>query len=94
MTTYYEEARDVLEDEGGSEEVPDVDVGFRLEAPDVGLLEVVLVEVLAPDVRVVASWESTKGLVSDYHAVLPVLSQGQMSTIVGQTDRHSDRQSD
>lgn len=43
--------RDVLDDEGGSEEVPDVEVGFRVETPEVGLPEVVLPEVPPPGVR-------------------------------------------
>ena len=59
MTTYYDEVRDVLDEEGGSDEVVDVDAGFLVEA-----LVVVLPEVLAPPVgeRAAASWESTKGL--------------------------------
>ena len=47
--------RDVLDDEGGSGEVPDVDVGFRVEALEVGLPEVVLAEVPPPEVCDVAS---------------------------------------
>lgn len=43
--------RDVLDDEGGSEEVPDVEVGFRVETPEVGLPEVVFPEVPPPGVR-------------------------------------------
>ena len=59
MTTYYDEVRDVLDEEGGSDEVVDVEAGFFVEA-----LVVVLPEVLAAPVgeRAVASWESTKGL--------------------------------
>ena len=51
LTTYYDEVRDVLDDEGGSEEGPDVEVGFRVETPEVGLPEVVLPEVPPPGVR-------------------------------------------
>lgn len=61
LTTYYDEVRDVLDDEGGSEEVPDVEVGFRVETPEVGLPEVVLPEVPPPGVRDATSWESKKG---------------------------------
>lgn len=61
LTTYYDEVRDVLDDEGGSEEVPDVEVGFRAETPEVGLPEVVLPEVPPPEVRDATSWESKKG---------------------------------
>lgn len=59
MATYYDEVRDVLDEEGGSDEVVDVDAGFLVEAP-----VVVLPEVLAPAVgeQAAASWESTKGL--------------------------------
>lgn len=59
MKTYYDEVRDVLDEEGGSDEVVDVDAGFFVEA-----LVVVLPEVLAPPVgeRALTSWESTKGL--------------------------------
>lgn len=59
MTTYYDEVRDVLDEEGGSDEVVDVDAGFF-----VGPLVVAIPEVLAAPVgeRAVASWESTKGL--------------------------------
>lgn len=64
MTTYYDEVRDVLDEEGGSDEVVDVDAGFFVEALVVVLPEVVLPEVLAPPEgeRAAASWESTKGL--------------------------------
>ena len=65
MTKHYDEVRDVLDDEGGSEEVPDVDVGFRVDAPEVGLPEVMLPELPVGDVRLDESWESTKGLLSD-----------------------------
>lgn len=58
MPTYYDEVRDVLDDEGGSEEVPDVDAGFRAVVPDVGLPEAALPEVLAADVRLDASQSS------------------------------------
>lgn len=51
MTAYYDEVRDVLDEEGGSDE--DVDVGFFVAAPEVAAV-----------VRL-ASWESTKGLLSD-----------------------------
>lgn len=61
LTTYYDEVRDVLDDEGGSEEVPDVEVGFRVETPEVGLPEVVFPEVPPPGVRDATSWESKKG---------------------------------
>ena len=49
----------MLDEEGGSDEVVDVDAGFFVEAPVVALPEV-----LAPPVgeRAAASWESTKGL--------------------------------
>ena len=48
----------MLDEDGGSDEVVDVDVGFLVDAP-----EVALPEVLAPAVGGrVASWESTKGL--------------------------------
>lgn len=59
VTTYYDEVRDVLDEEGGSDEVVDVDAGFFVEA-----LVVALPEVLAAPVgdRAVASWGSTKGL--------------------------------
>lgn len=57
----------MLDEEGGSDEVVDVDVGFLVDAPEVGLPEVglpevVLPEVLTPAVGGRASWESTKGL--------------------------------
>lgn len=58
LTTYYDEVRDVLDDEGGSEEVPDVEVGFRVETPEVGLPEVVLPEVPPPGVRDATSHSS------------------------------------
>jgi len=48
VTTYYDEVRDVLDEEGGSDEVVDVDAGFFVEALVVVLPEVVLPEVLAP----------------------------------------------
>lgn len=63
LTTYYEEVRDVLDEEGGSDEVVDVDVGFLVDAPEVVLPEVLLPAAVA--VRDAASWESTKGLLSD-----------------------------
>ena len=49
---------DVLEDDGGSDEVPEVDVGFRGETPELTLPEA---EVPAMGVRLDASWELTKG---------------------------------
>lgn len=52
----------MLDEEGGSDEVVDVDVGFLVDAPEVALPEVVLPEVLTPAVGGRASWESTKGL--------------------------------
>lgn len=57
VTAYYDEVRDVLDEEGGSDE--DVDVGFFVDGP-----EVALPEVPTADERL-ASWESTKGLLSD-----------------------------
>lgn len=56
MTAYYDEVRDVLDEEGGSDE--DVDVGFFVAVPEVKLPDVAAVVRLA-------SWESTKGLLSD-----------------------------
>ena len=56
MTKHYEEVRDVLDEEGGSDEVPDVDVVFRIEAPEVGLPDVVLPELPAAEVRLDKSW--------------------------------------
>lgn len=56
VTAYYDEVRDVLDEGGGSDE--DVDVGFFVAVPEVELPEVAAVVRLA-------SWESTKGLLSD-----------------------------
>lgn len=71
LTTYYDEVRDVLDDEGGSEEVPDVEVGFRVETPEVGLPEVVFPEVPPPGVRDATSWESKKGQVLENNNITP-----------------------
>lgn len=71
LTTYYDEVRDVLDDEGGSEEVPDVEVGFRVETPEVGLPEVVLPEVPPPGDRDATSWESKKGQVLENNNITP-----------------------
>ena len=56
MTTYYEEVREVLDDEGCSDEVPDVDAGFREEAGLPGLP--------VTELRAAVSWKS-KGELSD-----------------------------
>ena len=61
-TRHYAEVSDVLEDDGGSDEVPEVDVGFRGEAPELTLPGAELPEVPAMGVRLDASWELTKGL--------------------------------
>lgn len=63
-TRYYDEVSDVLEDDGGSDEVPEVDVGFRGEAPELTLPEAELPEVPAMGVRLDASWELTKAQLS------------------------------
>lgn len=62
MKTYYDEVRDVLDEEGGSDEVVDVDAGFFVEA-----LVVVLPEVLAPPVgeRALTSWNQQRDYMSD-----------------------------
>ena len=60
-TRHYAEVSDVLEDDGGSDEVPEVDVGFRGEAPELTLPGAELPEVPAMGVRLDASWELTKG---------------------------------
>lgn len=41
MTAYYDEVRDVLDEEGGSDE--DVDVGFFVAVPEVAAEEVSVV---------------------------------------------------
>lgn len=43
MIIYYDEVRDVLDEEGGLDEVVDVDVGFFVEVLVVVLLEVLVV---------------------------------------------------